>query len=87
MRWLSRTGRSQPPRRAACAGGAAQAGTATDSLGVVRELSAGAQAQMREVAIADAVRAVLMYGVIVDHWASYIHACLQTHARTLARAR
>ena len=43
--------------------------TATDSLGVVRALSAGAVAAARESLVANAMRAFLMYGVIIDHWA------------------
>jgi len=42
---------------------------ATDSLGVVRTLSSGAAALARETRIADLMRAFLMYGVIMDHWA------------------
>jgi hypothetical protein len=43
--------------------------TTTDSLGVVRALSAGAVATARETQVANVMRAFLMYGVIVDHWA------------------
>ena len=43
---------------------------ATDSLGMVREVNAGAAASLaREMAVADTVRAFLMYGVVMDHFA------------------
>ena len=42
---------------------------ATDSLGMVRELNAGGASIAREAAAADVVRAILMYGVIMDHFA------------------
>ena len=44
---------------------------ATDSLGTVRELNGGGTAPSvaREAAIADVLRAFLMYGVIMDHFA------------------
>lgn len=43
---------------------------ATDSLGMTRELNSGqAQSQARETAVADVMRAILMYGVIMDHYA------------------
>ena len=41
----------------------------TDSLGMVRALSSGQAERARETGVADALRAVLMYGVIMDHWA------------------
>ena len=43
---------------------------ATDSLGMIREVNAGAASSLaREMAVADAVRAFLMYGVVMDHFA------------------
>ena len=58
----------------ATAGGAARFGRrhfATDSLGMVRELNAADSSLSlgREKAIADVLRALLMYGVIMDHYA------------------
>ena len=52
---------------------AAKAGkqTATDSLGMVRELASGDGRQSPlelETQVADVLRALFMYGVIVDHW-------------------
>ncbi|KAL1508416.1 hypothetical protein AB1Y20_004525 [Prymnesium parvum] len=43
--------------------------TATDSLGVVRALSANAISAARETSVANVMRAFLMYGVMIDHWA------------------
>jgi len=45
--------------------------TATDSLGMVRELASGDGEQSSlqlETQVADVLRALFMYGVIVDHW-------------------
>ena len=45
--------------------------TATDSLGMVRELAGGDGEQSSlqlETQVADVLRALFMYGVIVDHW-------------------
>jgi len=52
-------------------GSAADVGvsSATDSLGVLRAMSASAEAIARENVIANLMRAFLMYGVVVDHWA------------------
>ena len=54
---------------AATDGAAAAGSTMTDSLGMVRALSSGQAERARETGVADALRAVLMYGVIMDHWA------------------
>jgi len=55
------------PRAAAVGKGSQR--FATDSLGMVRELASGNSSISREAAVADVLRALLMYGVIMDHFA------------------
>jgi len=51
-------------------GGGGSKRFATDSLGMVRELNSATSASLaREAAVADVLRAFLMYGVIMDHFA------------------